>query len=73
MVGKNIKIYKKPVGEHIYAVYATIRGVRERHTHYLTKTEAKRFADMLKDERGKDFGFGSVRVVKHNIRSEKVK
>ena len=67
MVGKNVKVYKKPEGEHVYAVYATLKGVRERHTHYLTKIESKRFADMMKDKTAKDFGFTNVRVVKYKL------
>lgn len=65
------RIFKEPVGKHTYAVYATIRGVRERHTHYLTKEQAEHFAKMLREPTAKKFGFMYVSIVNEKPKREK--
>jgi len=65
--GKSWKVKGKsfslsPSGKHRYAVYATIRGKRERHSHYLTKPAAERFAKLLKADTAKTYGFRNVEI-----------
>jgi len=60
-----IRVFKEPIGKHLYAIHATFNGIRERHTHFLTKEEAEHFKNTFTSETAKKYGFRNVRIVKH--------
>lgn len=66
-----VYIAKEPKGKHTYAVYATVNGKRERHTFYLIREDAEKFAKMFRSPSGKKAGFRYVSIVNEKPRSKK--
>jgi hypothetical protein len=65
-----VYIAKEPKGKHTYAVYATVHGKRERHTHYLTKEDAEKFAKMFREPTARKMGFMYVSIVNEKVKKK---